>query len=606
MIAGSPNLSHRQTLPLGLTPGPPPEKTLLAEWLRRAEAYEHQNRLPEAIDCYRRALALAPSLAEAHYNLGNILLDQKRFAAAIESFDAALAARPGFAAAHFNRGASLLDMQRFAEAESCFRQAVALAPEMTAGHYNLGFSLQKQARWTEAIDCFRRAVALDGQFANAWNNLGTSLLEAGRRQGRNENCQEAEECFRKALACDPASAVACNNLGKLHQDRREIASAIDWYREALSRQPDYALAHFNLATAQLLGGSYKEGWRAYEWRFEREDWRSIYPRRINLPRWDGRPFRGRTLWVHTEQGLGDVLQFVRYLPRVKGLGGTVVFEARDTFTRLFSGLAGVDRLAAMSPDAQPETEADLYIPLLSLPGIFGTGIGSIPAAVPYLAADPALKRQWAERLAGEELRIGLVWAGSGVDPRRSLPLAWFTPLTRIAGTRWYGLQKGPAADQALAKGLPPEMALTLIGPEFEDFCDTAAAVTTLDLVISIDTSVAHLAGALARPTYLLLDYSSEWRWLMDREDSPWYPTMRLFRQQQPGDWSEPLTKIGRELETLAVNLGKALACREAEGLAAGLDFYRRRGRTVEALIFAERLKQASRRQPAPERPPGSQ
>jgi tetratricopeptide (TPR) repeat protein len=563
-------------------------------WLDAAEACEARNRIPEAIDCYRRALALDPTLADGHYHLGNLYLDQKRFSEAVACFDQALKARPEFPEAFFNHGVALLGLNRLPEADACFREAVRLKPDMTAAHYNLGFSLQKQSRWREAVASLQRAVAIDNRFAQAWNNMGTCFQELGRRVDAMSNCRQAAACYQKALECDTQdAAVFCNNLGKLHQDLHDIPAAISWYRRAIARRPEYAEAYFNLATAQLLAGSFAEGWTNYEWRLRRGDWQRFYPRRFTLPRWDGFPFKGRTLWVHTEQGLGDTLQFVRYLPQVKALGGKVVFETRRTFFDLFYKLPGVDRLVEMGPASDPESEADLYVPLASLPGIFKSDLGSIPADVPYLAAPADRLQRWGKRLAGSELRVGLVWAGSVVDPNRSLPLAWFAPLTRIPGTRWYGLQKGAAADQALAEGLPPGMDLSLIGVEFEDFGDTAAAAACLDLILSIDTSVAHLSGALAKPTYLLLDYCSDWRWLLEREESPWYPTMRLFRQQRPGDWSAPLTRVGRELETLSANLAKALTVEGAAGLVAGIDFYRRQGRAVEALVFAERLRRRS-------------
>jgi tetratricopeptide (TPR) repeat protein len=603
MIGSYPSQAHQKTLPQDLHRGVPAAWELIEEWLEKAEIYQSHNHIPEAIDCYRRALALNPTLAEAHFNLGNLFLDQKRFSEAVHSFDRVLEIRPELAEAHFNRGIAMLDSGRLPEAESSFRYAAALKSDMTAAHYNLGVTLQRQLRLQEAAECFRRAVALDDGFADAWNNLGTTLLEMWNLRGTSDDCREATACFHKSLAHDPASAHACNNLGKLHQDRREITAAIAWYREALARQPEYALAHFNLSTAYLISGSYADGWRAYEWRFKRDDWQSFYPRRISLPRWDGRSFKGRTLWVHTEQGMGDTIQFIRYLPRVKALGGTVVFETHKTFMRLFSGLDGVDRIVEYCPSNSPEKEADLFVPLLSLPGIFGTELTSIPGTVPYLAADPSLVGQWKKRFTGEEMRIGLVWAGSGVNPRRSLPLAWFTPLTRIPGTRWYGLQKGAAGDQTAAEGLPKGMSLELIGREFEDFSDTAAALSCLDIIISIDTSVAHLSVALARPTYLLLDYASEWRWLLDREDSPWYPTMRLFRQERPGDWRAPLTRIGREIETLASNLAKALSVGRSAGIEAGYEFYRSRGRSVEAPIFLERLKTPAVSEALPAEPP---
>jgi hypothetical protein len=277
---------------------------------------------------------------------------------------------------------------------------------------------------------------------------------------------------------------------------------------------------------------------------------------------------------------------------VKALGGKVVFETRQTLMRLLKDFQGIDRLVEMSPDNHPEKEADLFAPLLSLPGILGTGLHTLPTAVPYLSAEPESARGWADRMDRPGLKVGLVWAGSGIDPRRSLPLPWFAPLTRILGTSWYGLQKGAPADQVVARGLPKGMDLTMLGPGFQDFSDTAAAIANLDLMVTVDTSVAHLSGAMGKPTYLLLDFSSEWRWLLKRDDSPWYPTMRLFRQERPGDWRTPLTLMARRLETLSGNLRKALAVKDPKGLCAAMEFYRNRGESIEARLFEDRIGRA--------------
>jgi tetratricopeptide (TPR) repeat protein len=252
-------------------------------------------------------------------------------------------------------------------------------------------------------------------------------------------------------------------------------------------------------------------------------------------------------------------------------------------------MPGVDRLVIFSPERIAPAEFDFYVPLLSLPGIFQTTLATVPHAVPYISADPVKVRQWEQILPGDELRVGLVWAGTATDPRRASPLAWFAPLAGIEGLKIYGLQKGPAADLLETEGLPKDMRMDNLGRRLDDFSDTAAAVENLDLIVSIDTSVAHLAGAMGQPVYLLLPEVPDWRWMLEREDSPWYPTLRLFRQEKAGDWGPPLTRIARRLETLARNLQRALSLPGISGLLAAATHLHQQGNLIEALIFYRRL-----------------
>jgi len=325
---------------------------------------------------------------------------------------------------------------------------------------------------------------------------------------------------------------------------------LKWYKKALELNPDYAEARFNLSTAYLLAGNFAAGWQEYEWRFKRREWKNTYPYRFKIPRWRGQSFVGKRLYVHSEQGLGDILQFVRYLPMVKARGGTVIFETIKPMMRLFKDLAGVDELVEVSQREQADRN-DFYIPLLSLPGIFQSSPETIPNRIPYLKADKSMVDRWKARLADTGFRVGLVWAGTITDPRRSIPLARFRQISRVSEVRLYGLQKGISAEQIEVEGVPEGMEITNFGQEFADFADTAAAIDNLDLIISIDTSVAHLAGAMGKPVWLLLPFAPDWRWLIDREDSPWYPTMRLYRQQRPGDWDAVFKKISIDLHRLS-------------------------------------------------------
>jgi tetratricopeptide (TPR) repeat protein len=545
-------------------------------------AFLERRETDAAIDQFHQAVLLQPDWAEAYFNLGIAFQDQQRLCEATTSYQQALRCCPDLAEAHYNLGLVLQDQGRLDEAIGAYRRALELRPDFPAGWNNLGTALQDEGDHEQAVGCFERALALRPDYADAHYNLGCIR----HRQSRIDT---AMDHYRRAIELSPHHHKARNNIGKAYQDCREVDRAIACYREALSIKPDYAEARFNLATALLLRGDFAEGWTHYEARWATRDWKRMYPRRFAEPVWDGSPLDGKSILVHSEQGLGDVFQFARYLPMVKERGGAVVFETRTALIELFRNWEGVDMLVPLAPDKEPAVDFDVYAPLLSLPGIFKTAMGSIPQRVPYIAADPEKTLQWAGRLAGNELRVGLVWAGTATDPHRASPLAWFAPLSTIPGIRIFGLQKGPAVDLLQREGLPPGMSMENIGGEFGDFSDTAAAIAHLDLVVSIDTSVAHLAGAMGKPVYLLLPDVPDWRWMLDREDSPWYPTMRLFRQQTPGDWGPPLTRIGRRLETLAQGLKLALSAPDGSGLTAAAAHFHKQGERIEALLFYDRL-----------------
>lgn len=526
------------------------------------------------------------------------------------------AERDRAAEAHFRRALALHEAGAAAAAEAGYRAALHSDPQMAEAHYNLGLLLQEHGRRDEAVGCYRRALEIQPDFPAAWNNLGTAHLEQrdyesaaaafaralaldpnwadaaynlGTARHRQRRLEEALAHYRRALELDPGAYKACNNIGKALQETGALAEAIVWYRRALEIRSDHAEARFNLATANLLAGNYREGWPDYEWRFARDDWRRVYPYRLDKPRWRGESFVGRTLLVHSEQGFGDVLQFVRYLPAAKARGGTVIFETRRALLPLLARAAGADRVVTPPEGDAPHVECDLVVPLLSLPGIFETEPATIPAAVPYLAAEPQKAQGWADRIRGDALTVGLVWAGTAIDPERACPLAWFAPLTRLPGVRFYGLQKGPEAERLKKEGLPGGMALENLGEEFGDFAETAAAIENLDLVIAIDTAVAHLAGAMGKPVWLLLSAVPDWRWLLEGETSPWYPTMRLFRQERRGEWGAPLTRLARRLEELSKAMALARSVDGPEGLLAAAAYYHRRGDRTEALIFYHRL-----------------
>jgi hypothetical protein len=305
----------------------------------------------------------------------------------------------------------------------------------------------------------------------------------------------------------------------------------------------------------LRAGEYEEGWREYEWRLRQPKWSKFFPSIKHQPLWQGEDFQGKSLLVHCEQGFGDSIQFVRYLPMVKKRGGEVILEAPGPLMSLFRTLPGVDRIRRLEPGSPTGADFDLYAPLLSLPGIFQTRPASIPGQVPYLFADPVKASRWQDQNAVGKFRVGVVWAGSKVhvnDGRRSCPLEHFKVLAAIPHLQLYSLQAEASVVEIGSCGFPD--AVIHRGDQLEDFSDTAAAISNLDLLITVDTAAAHLAGAMGHRVWLLLPYVSDWRWFTDRSDSPWYPSMRLFRQRAPGDWPSVFEQISEALHQILDHL----------------------------------------------------
>jgi Tfp pilus assembly protein PilF len=480
----------------------------VAQALALAVQHHEAGQLAQAEQLYRAVLRADPRQAEAHLRLGLLCQARGRPAEELACYAAAVRCRPEYAAAHANLGAALLEQGRPAEARASLEQAVRLRPELAAAHNSLGVALQQQGQPAAALACFQQALRLRPDFAEAHNNLGNALQAQGK-----------------------------------------LDEALASFDEALRLQPDYADAHLNRAQAWLLAGEYERGWPEYEWRWRCKE---FVPPPCPPPLWDGSPLAGRTVLLRAEQGLGDTLQFIRYAALVRQQGATVVAECQKPLLRLLAGCPGIDRLIA---PGLPLPEVDCQVPLLSLPGLLGTTLATVPATVPYLDADAGLVAHWAEQLRSlRGFKIGIAWQGNpsySSDRTRSLPLAEFAPLAQIEGVQLISLQKGPGAEQLRAAGQFPVLDL---GGRLDEtagaFMDTAAVMKNLDLIITSDTAIPHLAGALAVPVWVALRFVPDWRWLLHREDSPWYPTMRLFRQSRPGDWPEVFERIAAAVRKL--------------------------------------------------------
>jgi tetratricopeptide (TPR) repeat protein len=501
-----------------------------------------QGRLDEAIANYTEAIRLGPESAEAHFNLANALKEHGHCDEAVESYERAIMLKPDFAEAHYNMANALLTTGRQNEAMSNYKRAIQLKPDYAKAYNNLGLALRKLGRLTEAIENYRKAIRLKPSYAQAHNNLGIALKE-------QEQFAEAIESYKRAIQFKADYAEAYYNLANAQRNQEQIEDAIENYTRAIRLKPDHADAHWNYSHALLSGGRFIEGFREYEWRRHIDLKTIAYPHQHQVPRWDGLCFKGKRLLVHYEQGLGDSLQFVRYLPSVKARGGTVIFESLKPLMGLLRGFDGIDELVETSFDRKPAVKFDLYASLMDLPGIFQTTLETIPAEVPYLYADPMKTEYWKNRLTEGDFKVGIVWAGSPAhksDHERSCALECFARLAEIAGVRLYGLQKGAAAMQA--KDLAGTMSIEDLAEQFADLTDTAGAIENLDLVISVDTAVAHLAGAMGKPVWVLLQFAPDWRWMLKRTDSPWYPTMRLFRQRKPNGWSDVFGRVADELK----------------------------------------------------------
>ena len=504
-----------------------------------AKLLDRQGHFADAIACYGRILELNPNDANTQNNLGILFAKQGNLSDAAVCFRRLLELNPDDANAHNNLGAVCERQGHLDGAANCYRRAIGLNPELVDAHNNLAAILQAQGALDEAAACCERALQLSPENARVHNNLGTVFEKL-------DELTKAEACFRRAIELDPACAQAYNSLGAVLANQGQLSEAVNHFGAALSLQPDDAEAHYNQAVTLLRMGRLVEGWPEYEWR-----WKTTRMSEAPnpQPRWTGLPLASGVILLHNEQGLGDTLQFVRYAEFVKQRIGTVVLECQPQLTRLLASCPGVDFVIARG-DSRPRF--DVHLPLASLPGIFETSRETIPARVPYLRSTDQIVEQWkAEFNQTGCFKIGIAWQGSPgyrEDRFRSIPLAQFAGLASIPGVRLYSLQAGIGREQLAA--FAEEWPIIDLGDRLGDFQDTAAIVQNLDLVVTCDSSPAHLAGALGVPVWVALSFASDWRWMVDRTETPWYPTMRLFRQQARGDWKGVFLEIEQELRRL--------------------------------------------------------
>lgn len=499
-------------------------------------ALKEMGRTDEAIAAYDHALQARPDYAEAANNKAVALQSQGRLDEAVSCFAQAVAARPAYAEAWNNQGIALNALARHTEAAQCFAQAIALEPHSAHAHNNLGNAQMAQSQFNEALAAYDHALAIDDASAEVHSNKGTALKELSR-------FDEARAALARALQIQPAYPDALSNLATCLLAEGRTADALEAYSIALALDPGHVDAHWNRALALLIAGDWVEGWAEYEWRFRK----FAPPCASDAPRWEGGRLDGKTILVCAEQGAGDTLKFVRYLPWVQAQGARVVFACPPALRTLMASCAGIDTIIALT-ETVPH---DVWVPLLSLPGLFGTTPETVPQNVPYLSAPLELTNTWQAKVgsaAPNTIKIGLCWAGSADqknDHNRSARLADFAPLARVPGITFFSLQKGDSAAQAADP--PPGMTLVNLTHDIHDFADTAALMAHLDLIVTVDTSVAHLAGALGVPVWTVLPQAAPWHYLHGRADSPWYPTMRLFQQTAPRNWASVFAQAAQTL-----------------------------------------------------------
>ena len=501
-----------------------------------AEANEHYRTgaLDQARAACGRILQAVPDDAAALTLMAAIAADERQTGEGMRWAGRAAAADPAAPGPHYVMGRLCQDDGRLGEAEAHYRRALMLKPDHAKAHNNLGAVLQMQGRLQAAVESYRRALALDSSLPQANQNLASIL--------RDENAAEkAIAGFQRLLHENPRDAQAHTDLGNVYRELGRHREAIASYGRAIACDPDLPEAHFARGIELLLCGEYEEGWRDYEWRWRVKAFSSPM-RAVREPVWKGERMAGGTLLLHAEQGFGDTLQLVRYAALAAERCKAVVVECQAQLKRLLAATPGVSSVHA---PGEPPPRFDAHLPMMSLPGVFGTTLQTVPWSGPYVLA-PAGARQ--ALISSPGPNIGLVWAGEprqGDDRKRSLTLERLAPLADTPGATFYSLQKGAGAAQAAT---PPQgLRFVDLAPHLHDFADTAACIAQLDLVITVDTSVANLAGAMGAPTWVLLSTVPDWRYQLEGDTTPWYPTMRLFRQARDGDWPGVVARVAQAL-----------------------------------------------------------
>ncbi len=496
-----------------------------------------------AVASYDKAIAIRSNHAQAYFNRGFGLQELKQFNAAIASYDKAIKCHPRYAEAHCNRGVVLIELKQLDAAVISCDSAIAIKPDYAEAHFNRGNALLACKRFSEALTSYEKAIAINPAYAKAHANRGFALHHL-------KQLDAAIVSYEKAIGVDPGFTEAYSNHGLVLHELRRLDDALNSYDRAIATDPSYAEAYFNKSLTYLVSGSFDPGWALYEWRLRTED-SKLFRRSFPQPVWSGDELLvDKTILLHSEQGFGDTLQFCRYAECVASLGARVILEVPESLLDLLGGLDGNIELVAKG---KPLPVFDYHSPLLSMPFAFKTDAETIPVRQSYLRCESNKMLEWTQRLGAKtKPRVGIVWSGNADhvnDHNRSIALSALAAQLPDA-LQYVSLQKEVRASDKQA--LESNTSILHFGDALRDFGDTAALCELMDVVISVDTSVAHLSGALGRPTWVLLPYVPDWRWLLDRADSPWYPSVKLYRQDADRDWAGVLARVQADLAALCV------------------------------------------------------
>jgi tetratricopeptide (TPR) repeat protein len=507
-------------------------------WSNRGNVLQNLGRRDEALASCDKAIAGRPNYPPAHYNRGNALYDLGRFDAALASYNRAIELKPDYAQAYYNRGKALADLGRQQDALASYDKAIALKPDYAQAWCNRGNLLNDDRRFEDALASYDTAIGLKPDYAEAWSNRGTALQYLNR-------LDEAMASHNKALDLKPDYAEALCNRGSVFNCLKRPDEALASFNQAIAIKPDFAQAYFNRAMTELGMGDMENGWRDYEWRRKIVEMSGnrVFPRPL-LTSLAGA--RGKTVLVHFEHGFGDTIQYCRYLEPLHQAGAKILFHTQEQLKSLVKSLDAPITFADLD---DPSLSYDCHAPLMGLPLVFQTTLETIPAKPAYLSADPVLVEKWRGRLGGNGFKIGICWMGDLAHIKghngRFFSVDYFEKLSQLPDVRLISLQKGDG--QKDLASLPAGMTVEAPGDDWKTFADTAAIMKCLDLVITTDTVIANLAGALGVWTWVAIQYVPDWKWMFERSDSPWYPSMRLFRQKTDGDWKTVFDDIKEAL-----------------------------------------------------------
>lgn len=495
------------------------------------------NSIDLAVAAYQKVLSLRPDSADAANNLGGALQRQGKINETIVQFRLACRLRPEWSVSQYNLGLALIAARQMDQAIEALQTATKLEPPLPQAWNDLGSAFRVTGRLEQSVAAYRQAITIQPEYSQAHTNFISTCIQLGNALTAARQIEQALAAYDQALALQPENADALVGRGTaLHElARYDEEEAV--YHRALTHRPGWALPEYNLGLLSLLRGDLAAGWMRYEARLRVPELAGSHLKVQGAP-WNGEDLRGRSILIHAEQGLGDTIQFARYLPMVADRGGRITLMCHPELMRLLRGISGIDRLISLQ---DPPPQFDVHCSLLSLPRVFQTVLQNIPAAVPYLKAEKELQFRSRLNTLPAGLKIGLCWAGRKHHIRgRAIEPELFQSLSQIGNISFISLQKG--------ESIKPSLELVDWTTDLRDLADTAALVENLDLVISVDTAVAHLASALGKPVWVFLPHVPDWRWMLEREDSPWYPTMRLFRQTARGDWAGPIGKLVEALK----------------------------------------------------------